>query len=147
MGKEGQLECREGDEHKGYKAGIDFQVHRNLFVLDSCYWNWYMALQKKVEGMSRKKQDIIENTEQPEVTLQDFVIPAKIEAFCEKYKPLSHWREDCDMFTDYQLRTYFKAVVCPLGDPLALYLQELALRGFKMKDDECGEPVIYAALR
>ena len=33
--------------------------------------------------MSRKKQDIIENTEQPEVTLQDFVIPAKIEAFCE----------------------------------------------------------------
>ncbi len=97
--------------------------------------------------MSRKKQDIIENTEQPEVTLQDFVIPAKIEAFCEKYKPLDHWREDCDMFTDYQLRSYFKAVVCPLGDPLALYLQELAARGFKMKDDECGEPVIYAALR
>ena len=52
--------------------------------------------------MSRKKQDIIENTEQPEVTLQDFVIPAKIEAFCEKYKPLNYWREDCDMFTDYQ---------------------------------------------
>lgn len=51
--------------------------------------------------MSRKKQYIVENTEQPEVTLQDFVIPAKIEAFCEKYKPLSHWSEDCDMFTDY----------------------------------------------
>ena len=33
--------------------------------------------------MSRKKQDIIEVTEQPEVTLQDFFIPAKIEAFCE----------------------------------------------------------------
>ena len=55
--------------------------------------------------MSRKKQDVIENTEQPEVTLQDLLIPAQIEAFCEKYKPLSHWREDCDMFTDYQLRT------------------------------------------
>ena len=40
--------------------------------------------------MGRKKQDIIENTEQPEVTLQDFVIPAKIEAFCEKYKPLNY---------------------------------------------------------
>ena len=76
--------------------------------------------------MSRKKQDIIENTEQPEVTLQDFVIPAKIEAFCEKYKPLDHWREDCDMYTDYQLRTYFKAVVCPLGDPLA-YLVDVPL--------------------
>lgn len=97
--------------------------------------------------MSRKKQDLIEVTTQPEVTLQDFVISDKIQAFCDKYKPLSHWREDCDVFTDYQLRTYFKAVVCPLGDPLAIYLQELSERGFKMRDDECGEPVIYAALR
>ena len=94
----------------------------------------------------KKKQDF-ETTEQPDVTLQDFVIPSKIEAFCEKYKHLDNWREDCDMYTDYQLRAYFKAVVCPLGDPLALYLQELAAKGFKMKDDECGEPVIYAALR
>lgn len=97
--------------------------------------------------MGRKKQDVIEITEQPELTLQDFVIPAKIEAFCNKYKPLDHWREDCDMFNDYQLRSYFKAVVCPLGDPLALYLQELALHGFKMHDDESGEPVIYAAIK
>lgn len=93
-----------------------------------------------------KRQDrgMVELSEQSEVTLQDFVIPAKIQAFCDKYKPLDHWREDCDVFTDYQLRTYFKAVVCPLGDPLSIYLQELAARGFKMKDDECGEPVIYA---
>ena len=93
-----------------------------------------------------KKQDgqMVEITEQSEVTLQDFVIPAKIQAFCDKYKPLDHWCENCDMFTDYQLRTYFKAVVCPLGDPLALYIQELSYRGFYMHDDECGEPVIYA---
>ena len=45
---------------------------------------------------------MVEISEQPEVTLQDFVIPAKIQAFCDKYKPLDHWREDCDMFTDYQ---------------------------------------------
>lgn len=96
-----------------------------------------------------KRQDrgMVELSEQSEVTLQDFVIPAKIQAFCDKYKPLDHWREDCNVFTDYQLRTYFKAVVCPLGDPLSIYLQELAARGFRMKDDECGEPVIYAALR
>lgn len=85
--------------------------------------------------------------EQPQVTLQDFVIYAKIEAFCAKYAPCSHWTEDCDVFTDYQLRTYFKAVVCSLGDPLALYLEELAARGFKMVDDECGEPVIYAKIK
>ena len=86
-------------------------------------------------------------TDQAEVTLQDFVIPAKIEAFCAQYKPQDHWSEDCDVFTDYQLRSYFKAVVCPLGDPLSLYLQELSLRGFKMKNDECGEPVIYCKVR
>ncbi len=89
----------------------------------------------------------IENTEQAEVTLQDFVIPEKLIAFYSQYKPLDHWREDCDMFTDYQLRSYFKAVVCPLGDPLSLYLAELKLHGFRMHNDECGEPVIYAARR
>lgn len=93
--------------------------------------------------MSKRKQQDYEVTEQAEVTLQDFVIPSKIQAFCNQYKPQDYWTEDCDVFTDYQLRTYFKAVVCPLGDPLSLYLQELEMRGFKMRNDECGEPVIY----
>lgn len=83
-------------------------------------------------------------TEQAEVTLQDFVTPSKIKAFCARYRPTDHWSEDCDVFTDYQLRTYFKAVVCPLGDPLSLYLQALEAFGFRMQNDECGEPVIYA---
>ena len=51
------------------------------------------------------------------------------------------------MFTDYQLRSYFKAVVCPLGDPLALYLNALEAYGFKLRNDESGEPVIYCKLR
>lgn len=91
--------------------------------------------------MKHNKDEI--GTEQTEVTLQDFVIPAKINAFCSQYEPLDHWTEDCDVFTDYQLRTYFKAVVCPLGDPLSLYIAELGYRGYRMKNDECGEPVIY----
>ena len=41
--------------------------------------------------MSRKKNEMMELTEQPEVTLQDFVIPAKIQAFCDKYKPLDRF--------------------------------------------------------
>lgn len=93
--------------------------------------------------MSKRKQQDYEVSEKAEVTLQDFVIPSKIQAFCNQYKSQDHWTEDCDVFTDYQLRTYFKAVVCPLGDPLSLYLQELEMRGFKMRNDECGEPVIY----
>lgn len=91
--------------------------------------------------MKHDKDEI--GTEQAEVTLQDFVIPAKINAFCSQYEPLEHWTEDCDVFTDYQLRTYFKAVVCPFGDPLSLYIAELGYRGYRMKNDECGEPVIY----
>lgn len=93
--------------------------------------------------MSKRHQQDYEVSEKVEVTLQDFVIPSKIQAFCNQYQPQDHWTEDCDVFTDYQLRTYFKAVVCPLGDPLSLYLQELEMRGFKMRNDECGEPVIY----
>lgn len=97
--------------------------------------------------MARKQKDEIMNEGQSEVTLQDFVIPAKIAAFCEEYKPIGEWQEGCDTFTDYQLRSYFKAVVTPLGDPLSLYLQELSAHGFKMKNDVCGEPVIYAMPR
>ena len=93
--------------------------------------------------MGKRNQQDYEVSEKVEVTLQDFVIPSKIQAFCNQYQPQDHWTEDCDVFTDYQLRTYFKAVVCPLGDPLSLYLQELEMRGFKMRNDECGEPVIY----
>lgn len=93
-----------------------------------------------------KKQELA-TTEQSEVSLQDFVIPSKIHAFLEEYKPLPEWQEGCDTFTDYQLRSYFKAVVCPLGDPLALYLAELEAVGFKMRNDVCGEPVIYAMPR
>lgn len=87
--------------------------------------------------------DMVENNDKPEVTLDDFVIPEKIKAFCNQYEPLDHWTEGCDMFNDSQLRSYFKAVVCPLGDPLSLYIAELGYCGFHMKNDECGEPVIY----
>lgn len=95
----------------------------------------------------KKKDDFMDNNDQVVVTLDDFVIESKIEAFCRTYKPLSAWTEDCDVFNDSKLRTYFKAVVCPYGDPLVLYLQELALRGFSMKNDESGEPVIYCRMR
>lgn len=100
--------------------------------------------------MGKKKKndyDIADNDGQAEVTLDDFVIPAKITAFCNQYEPQDHWTEDCDTYTDYQLRSYFKAVVCPLGDPLSLYLYELSLHGFKMQNDESGEPVIYCKVK
>lgn len=87
--------------------------------------------------------DLVDNDEQAEVTLQDFVIPAKIEAFNNQYEPQNHWTDSCEVFNDARLREYFKAIVCPLGDPLSLYLQELGYKGFHMQNDESGEPVIY----
>ena len=97
-------------------------------------------------GKGKSKQrgyDIVDNDEQAEVTLQDFVIPAKIEAFGNQYEPQNHWTDGCEVFYDARLREYFKAIVCPLGDPLSLYLQELGYKGFHMQNDESGEPVIY----
>lgn len=97
-------------------------------------------------GKGKSKQrgyDIVDNDEQVEVTLQDFVIPAKIEAFGIQYEPQNHWTDGCEVFNDARLREYFKAIVCPLGDPLSLYLQELGYKGFHMQNDESGEPVIY----
>lgn len=90
-----------------------------------------------------KKQELTSMGE-AEVTLQDFVIPAKIKAFCEEYRPLDDWEEGCDVFTEYQLRSYFKAVFTQLGDPLVIYTQELEKHDFHMHNDVCGEPVIYA---
>lgn len=97
--------------------------------------------------MSKRKNEIIINNGEAQATLQDFVIPAKIRAFCEEYKPLDEWQEGCDTFTDALLRSYFKAVHTQLGDPLVIYTQELEAHGFKMKNDVCGEPVIYAMPR
>lgn len=97
-------------------------------------------------GKGKSKQrgyDIVDNDEQTEVTLQDFVISAKIEAFGNQYEPQNHWTDGCEVFNDARLREYFKAIVCPLGDPLSLYLQELGYKGFHMQNDESGEPVIY----
>ena len=97
-------------------------------------------------GKGKSKQrgyDLVDNDEQVEVTLHDFVIPAKIEAFGNQYDPQNHWTDGCEVFNDARLREYFKAIVCPLGDPLSLYLQELGYKGFHMQNDESGEPVIY----
>ena len=99
--------------------------------------------------MSKKYIDAggIDAPEVAQPTLEDFIVLGKIDAFCRRYKPCSTWREDCDVFNDARLRTYVKAVVCQCGDPLTLYIETLQQRGFKMVDDESGEPVIYALPR
>lgn len=68
---------------------------------------------------------------QPE-KLSDFIIEEKVDAFCNGYEPCDEFDDDAVAFTDQLLREVFKAYVCPLGDPLKLYMEELKLAGFRM---------------
>ena len=54
-------------------------------------------------GKRKSKQygyDIVDNDEQAEVTVQELVIPSKIEAFGKQLEPLDHWTEHCEVFND-----------------------------------------------
>ena len=64
--------------------------------------------------------------------LSDFIIEEKVDAFCNGYEPCDEFDDDAVAFTDQHLREVFKAYVCPLGDPLKLYMEELKLAGFMM---------------
>lgn len=64
--------------------------------------------------------------------LSDFIIEEKVDAFCNGYEPCDEFDDDAVAFTDQLLREVFKAYVCPLGDPLKLYMEELKLAGFRM---------------
>lgn len=80
-----------------------------------------------------------------QVHLSDYVIPEKVSAFVRTYKPCNEWDEGYQSFTDAELREFFKAYVCGLGDPLALYIEDLKLAGFQMTVSEAtGEPTIFA---
>ena len=85
------------------------------------------------------------NGDQFQVHLEDYVIKEKVSAFVRCYAPCCEWDEGCKAFDEAQLRDFFKATVCGLGDPLKLYVEDLQAAGFRM---ECsmatGEPCVFA---
>ena len=107
--------------------------------------------------MSRKKkqtmdwdddpvgQELMPEVEVAKVSLRDFIVPAKVTAFVNGYVPCREGDDGYEQFDDARLREVFKAYVCSLGDPLALYIEDLQMAGFRM---ECsmvtGEPCIFA---
>lgn len=92
-----------------------------------------------------KRNDIIENDDEAKVSLQDFVLPELVSAFCEAYEALPDWEDGCEVFTYTRLRNMFKAINVTLGDPFILYKQMLSERGFYFKVDiATSEFVIYA---
>jgi len=78
------------------------------------------------------------------VSLEDFIIPQKIDAFCNAYAPCGAENYADEVFTDNRLREFFKAYVCSLGDPLSVYVDRLYKAGFSLTVTMSGEPAIMA---
>ena len=61
------------------------------------------------------------------------------------YAPCREGDDGYEQFDDARLREVFKAYVCSLGDPLALYVEDLQMAGFQMACSMAtGEPCIFA---
>jgi len=89
--------------------------------------------------------DVQPEQEVAKVSLEDFVVLEKVQAFCRAYEPCNELDEGYEQFNDAQLRQLFKATVCGLGDPLKIYIEELKLGGFHMAMSlATGEPCIFA---
>ena len=95
--------------------------------------------------MARKKE-APEGNEEQKATLADFVIEQKITAFTRTYQPCTA-RFATKTFNETNLRTFFKAYPCTLGDPLTIYLNRLEEEGFKMEVDMMDEPCIFVCER
>ena len=79
------------------------------------------------------------------ISLADFVIKEKVEAFLNDYEPCAEFHPAAERFDDGRLREYFKAYVCGLGDPLGLYIEDLKMAGFRMVTSlATDKPAIFA---
>ncbi len=82
------------------------------------------------------------------VSIRDFVVPEKTAAFINAYSPAPDEIDDTnpnvETFDDTRLREFFKAYVCGLGDPLAVYLEALSAYGFRMRVSlATNEPCLF----
>lgn len=78
------------------------------------------------------------------LSIDDFVIPQKVNAFCEHFLPETNETSADEIFTDAKLRKYFQAYPRNIGDPLISYLNLLEIRGgFIMRTSTIGEPAIF----
>lgn len=87
------------------------------------------------------------NGDQFQVHLSDYVIPEKVSAFVRAYKPCSEWDEGCESFDEAQLRDFFKATVCGLGDPLRLYIEDLMMAGFRLEVSQATDQLAMFVMR
>jgi hypothetical protein len=92
--------------------------------------------------------DLQPEVEVAKVSLSDFKIDEKVTAFVNTYVPAPQGMDDTseyvETFDHARLRSYFKAYVCGLGDPLKLYIDDLKMKGFRMQVSVTGKPCIFA---
>lgn len=92
--------------------------------------------------------DVQPEQEVEKVSLEDFCVMEKVDAFTAAYQPCDEDTDGAEFFDDSRLRELLKAYVCGLGDPLKLYIRELAVKGFRMTMNTITcEPGIYAVRR
>lgn len=108
------------------------------------------AVEQRAHKRSEGEGDGMEAIE-PEVekiSLRDFIVPEKVSAFIRGYAPCNEGDDGYEQFDDARLREVFKAYVCTLGDPLALYVGDLKMAGFRMEISMAtGDPCIFARKR
>ena len=81
--------------------------------------------------------------EKKQVTIDDFVLYGKVRAFTNRYRPAKPSDFNVMEFDEVRLRSYFKAYVMPLGDPLIQYMAALEAKGFYLEDSFIfSEPVL-----
>lgn len=84
--------------------------------------------------------------ESNKVTVDDYYIPQKVEAFCRSYCPCETESEASEVFTDDKLRRYFQAYPLPgVGDILIPYLNALEVEGHLLQTSITGEPVLFVS--
>lgn len=80
------------------------------------------------------------------ISVQDFYIPQKVDAFCSSYLQAATEAEADEVYTDTRLRTYFQAYPRTCGDTLIPYMENLETRGWKMKTSMSGEAALFCKL-
>ncbi len=85
-----------------------------------------------------KKDDLVDE----EKSIEAFVIPQRASAFIEAYQPCAE-KMATETFDETRLRNFFKAYPLSLGDPLAIYLDMLAVAGFRLKISSSGDLAIF----
>ncbi len=104
-------------------------------------WDEYPSTGSGTAGSGTAEGDGVEE----QVSLRDFVVRPKVQAFVDFYTPCDEFTPGAVCFNDSKLREFFKAYVCSCGDPLRIYLNDLNREGFILKVSKItGDPCIFA---